>query len=51
MSSEEARDDFERIEDEAERAMVRLVFALATIITVSWGAALIVLGTDLINKL
>jgi len=51
MSSDDARNEFDRLEDEAERAMVRLVFALATIITVSWGAALIVLGTDLINKL
>jgi len=51
MSSDDARNEFDRLEDEAERAMVRLVFALATIITVSWGAALIMLGTDLINKL
>jgi hypothetical protein len=51
MSSEEARDDFERIEDEAERAMVRLIIALAAIITTSWGVALAVIGGELINKL
>jgi len=51
MSTEEARDDFERIEDEAERAMVRLILALAAIITTTWSVMLVVIGTDLINKL
>ena len=51
MSTEEARDDFERIEDEAERAMVRLVLALAAIITTTWAVTLAVIGGELINKL
>ncbi len=51
MSTEEARNEFDAIETAAERAMVRLVVALAAIVTTSWAVALVVLGPDLINKL
>jgi hypothetical protein len=51
MSSEEARDAFERIEEDAERDLARVVAVGAVIVTLGWLAAIAAWLPDLINKL